>query len=197
MRTRCFPLLLLALLALDTAPVAANAPTITSQPAAQSLNAGGLTVTIDLRNHFNLPGVTGPLVQFDTSLGRFNVELRPDAAPKHVANFLAYVAARSYAGTFFHRSAALDGSAVSIVQGGGYSLGATGTSSVAKQSPVALEYNLPNARGTLAAARTSDLNSATSEWYFNVRDNSTVLGPSNGGGYTVFGRVIGNGMAVV
>ena len=197
MRTRRFSFLLLALLAFDTAPVAANTPTITSQPAAQSLNAGGLTVTIDLRNHFNLPGVTGPLVQFDTSLGRFNVELRPDAAPKHVANFLAYVAARSYAGTFFHRSAALDGSAVSIVQGGGYSLGATGTSSVAKQSPVALEYNLPNARGTLAAARTSDLNSATSEWYFNVRDNSTILGPSNGGGYTVFGRVIGNGMTVV
>lgn len=197
MRTRRFSFLLLALLALDTAPVAANTPTITSQPAAQSLNAGGLTVTIDLRNHFNLPGVTGPLVQFDTSLGRFNVELRSDAAPKHVANFLAYVAARSYAGTFFHRSAALDGTAVSIVQGGGYLLGASGTSTVAKQSPVVLEYNLPNARGTLAAARTSDINSATSEWYFNVRDNSTVLGPTNGGGYTVFGRVIGNGMAVV
>ncbi|MFM8335454.1 MAG: immunoglobulin domain-containing protein, partial [Opitutaceae bacterium] len=47
------------------------------------------------------------------------------------------------------------------------------------------------------AARTSDLNSATSEWYFNVRDNSTILGPSNGGGYTVFGRVTGNGMTVV
>jgi cyclophilin family peptidyl-prolyl cis-trans isomerase len=197
MRTRRFPLLLLALLAVDAARVAASTPAITSQPPAQSLNAGGPAVTIDLRNHFNLPGVTGPLVQFDTSLGRFNVELRPDAAPKHVANFLAYVAARSYAGTFFHRSAALDGTAVSIVQGGGYLLGASGTSTVAKQSPVVLEYNLPNARGTLAAARTSDINSATSEWYFNVRDNSTVLGPTNGGGYTVFGRVIGNGMAVV
>lgn len=197
MRTRRFPLLLLALLAVDAARVAASTPAITSQPPAQSLNAGGPAVTIDLRNHFNLPGVSGPLVQFDTSLGRFNVELRPDAAPKHVANFLAYVAARSYAGTFFHRSAALDGTAVSIVQGGGYLLGASGTSTVAKQSPVVLEYNLPNARGTLAAARTSDINSATSEWYFNVRDNSTVLGPTNGGGYTVFGRVIGNGMAVV
>ena len=197
MRTRRLPLLLLALLAVCAARVAASTPAITSQPPAQSLNAGGPAVTIDLRNHFNLPGVSGPLVQFDTSLGRFNVELRPDAAPKHVANFLAYVAARSYAGTFFHRSAALDGTAVSIVQGGGYLLGASGTSTVAKQSPVVLEYNLPNARGTLAAARTSDINSATSEWYFNVRDNSTVLGPTNGGGYTVFGRVIGNGMAVV
>ena len=197
MRTRRVSLLLLAFLTVISARVAASTPAITSQPPAQSLNAGGPAVTIDLRNHFNLPGVSGPLVQFDTSLGRFNVELRPDAAPKHVANFLAYVAARSYAGTFFHRSAALDGTAVSIVQGGGYLLGASGTSTVAKQSPVVLEYNLPNARGTLAAARTSDINSATSEWYFNVRDNSTVLGPTNGGGYTVFGRVIGNGMAVV
>lgn len=197
MRTRRVSLLLLTFLSVISARVAASTPAITSQPPAQSLNAGGPAVTIDLRNHFNLPGVSGPLVQFDTSLGRFNVELRPDAAPKHVANFLAYVAARSYAGTFFHRSAALDGTAVSIVQGGGYLLGASGTSTVAKQSPVVLEYNLPNARGTLAAARTSDINSATSEWYFNVRDNSTVLGPTNGGGYTVFGRVIGNGMAVV
>lgn len=197
MRNRSVPILLLALLAFDAVRVAANTPAISSQLPAQSLNAGGQAVTIDLRNHFNLPGVTGPLVQFDTSLGRFNVELRADAAPKHVANFLAYVSARSYAGTFIHRSAALDGSAVSIVQGGGYSLGASGTSTVAKQSPVPLEYNLPNARGTLAAARTSDLNSATSEWYFNVRDNSTILGPSNGGGYTVFGRVTGNGMTVV
>ena len=197
MRTRRVSLLVLTFLAVGSGRIAASTPAISSQLPAQSLNAGGPAVAIDLRNHFNLPGVSGPLVQFDTSVGRFNVELRSDAAPKHVANFLAYVAARSYAGTFFHRSAALDGSAVSIVQGGGYALGASGTSSVAKQAPVALEYNLPNARGTLAAARTSDLNSATSEWYFNVRDNSTVLGPSNGGGYTVFGRVIGNGMAVV
>jgi len=197
MRTRRVPLLLLALLAANATRVAGSTPAITSQPPAQSLNAGGSAVTIDLRNHFNLPGVTGPLVQFDTTLGRLNVELRPDAAPKHVANFLSYVAARTYSNTMFHRSAALDGSAVSIVQGGGYLLGASGTSTVAKQTPVALEYNLPNARGTLAAARTSDINSATSEWYFNVRDNSTTLGPTNGGGYTVFGRVIGNGMAVI
>lgn len=197
MRIRRLPLLLLASWVVSAPRLAANTPTVSSPPSAQSLNAGGSAVTIDLRNHFNLPGVSGPLAQFDTSLGRFNVELRPDAAPKHVANFLAYVAARTYAGTFFHRSAALDGSAVSIVQGGGYLLNATGAAAVTKQAPVALEYNLPNARGTLAAARTSDLNSATSEWYFNVRDNSTVLGPSNGGGYTVFGRVIGNGMAVV
>ena len=99
MRTRRVPLLILALLAVETARVAASTPAISSPPAAQTLSAGGPAATIDLRNHFNLPGVTGQLVQFDTTLGRFNVELRADAAPKHVANFLAYVAARSYAGT--------------------------------------------------------------------------------------------------
>jgi hypothetical protein len=68
---------------------------------------------------------------------------------------------------------------------------------ITQQAPVPLEYNLPNARGTIAAARTSDPNSATSEWFFNVGDNSSTLGPSNGGGYTVFGRVLGGGMSVV
>lgn len=160
--------------------------------------AGGTAASVDLRAHFTLPNVTGQIAQFDTVLGKVNVELRADAAPQHVANFLAYVQAGAYAGTFFHRSAALEAGGISIVQGGGFRSSAnTDISEVPRFNPVPLEYNLPNARGTLAAARTSDLNSATSQWYFNVRDNSTTLGSNNGGGYTVFGRVIGNGMMVI
>lgn len=162
------------------------------------LTPGGAAATIDLAPHFELRGVTGPLVQFDTVLGKFNVELRADAAPQHVANFLGYVRRGDYGNSFIHRSATLDPSgAISIVQGGGFAYNNGSVVNVPTQSPVPLEYNLPNERGTLAAARTSDINSATSQWYFNVRDNSTILGPENGGGYTVFGRVIGNGMAVV
>jgi cyclophilin family peptidyl-prolyl cis-trans isomerase len=173
-------------------------PTVSQVVPAQQLAPDGGAVTLDLRNVFAVPGVTGPVVQFDTVLGRFNVELREDAAPRHVANFLAYVQANAYASSFIHRSASLDPSgAISIVQGGGYRVTPTGATEIPRSPPVALEYNLPNARGTLAAARAPDVNSATSEWYFNVRDNSTVLGPSNGGGYTVFGRVIGTGMTVV
>ena len=197
MSARRLPVRLLIFAVAVAARLAASTPAVSTPVPAQSLAAGGAVVSIDLRNHFNLPGVSGPLVQFDTTLGKFNVELRPDAAPKHVANFQAYVASRAYTSTFIHRSAALDGSAVSIVQGGGYGFAAGNVTNVAKQSPVPLEYNLPNARGTLAAARTSDINSATSEWYFNVRDNTNILGTSNGGGYTVFGRVVGNGMSVV
>lgn len=192
--------LLAVLLTATLSRLAAQIPQLSATLALPSpaLAPGGGAVSIDLRNHFGFPGVGGPVVQFDTSLGRFNVELRSDAAPRHAANFLAYVQAGTYAGTFIHRSAALDGSGISIVQGGGYrSTGGSNVSAVAKLAPVALEYALPNARGTLAAARTSDLNSATSEWYFNVKDNSTVLGPANGGGYSVFGRVLGGGMAVV
>jgi cyclophilin family peptidyl-prolyl cis-trans isomerase len=88
----------------------------------------------------------------------------------------------------------LSGSGNRIAQGGGYL--ASGLS-ISRKPPIPLEYKLPNARGTLAMARTSDLNSATSEWFFNVDDNSTVLGATNGGGYAVFARVIGTGMSVV
>ena len=175
-------------------------PTASSVLPAQTLSPGGASVTLNLRNHFILPGVTGQIAQFDTVLGKVNIELRADVAPRHVANFLAYAQSAAYSNSFIHRSASLEsgGGPISIVQGGGYrSDGGTNVSAIPKLTAVPLEYNLPNSRGTLAAARTSDINSATSEWYVNVRDNSTILGPTNGGGYTVFGRVIGNGMTVI
>lgn len=174
-------------------------PLLATPLPAQTLAPGGAAVTVDLRNYFAVPGAVGPkFAQFDTTFGRFNVELRSDIAPQHVANFLNYVQAGSYSTTFIHRAASFDGGAVSIVQGGGYSYRLPfSVFEVSKFSPVPLEYNLLNARGTLAAARTSDVNSATSEWFFNTRDNSTILNQSNGGGYTVFGRVLGTGMSVV
>ncbi len=172
-----------------------------SQPfPAAALAPGGAATTIDVRNYFTVPGISGSqFARFETTLGRFSVELRDDVAPRHVANFLAYARASTYTNSFIHRSAALDSSgAISIVQGGGYAYRLPfEVFTVAKLSPIALEYNLANSRGTLAAARSSDVNSATSEWYFNVRDNSTILDQSNGGGYTVFGRVLGTGMTVV
>ncbi|MBI5688282.1 MAG: peptidylprolyl isomerase, partial [Verrucomicrobia bacterium] len=182
-----------------------------------TLGAGLPASTLDLRAYFGVPGVSGPVAQFDTVMGRFNVELLTNAAPRHVTNFMAYANAGAYnaftyrdsnnrigyAATIFHRSAAFGGSSSAIVQGGGYGLAydvggnLASVWNVATNAPVPLEYNLANARGTLAAARTSEPNSATSQWFFNVQDNSTTLGPANGGGYSVFGRVIGTGMTVV
>ena len=159
----------------------------------QALSPGGAAVTIDARNYFGIPGLIGnQFAVFETVMGRFSVELRGDAAPRHVANFLTYVQAGDYTNTYFHRGASFDPAVAtsSIIQGGGYRL--PGITEIPRRAAVPLEYNLANARGTLAAARTTDVNSATSEWYFNVRDNSVDLGPANGGGYTVFGRVLSN-----
>jgi cyclophilin family peptidyl-prolyl cis-trans isomerase len=181
---------------LTAARAQSTVPVVTQAIPAQALAPGGPFASLDLRQFIGVPGVTGQVVQFDTVLGRFNVELRADAAPQNAANFLNYVQAGSYANTFFHRSASFDGGPISIVQGGGWRQPIP-VQEVPKNAPVPLEYNLPNARGTLAAARSSDPNSATSEWYLNVRDNTDILGPANGGGYTVFGRVLGTGMTVV
>jgi len=194
-------LLLCGILALVLSGLRAQAtlPTVASTIAPQSLTVGAPAAEIDLSTVFSVPGVTGQVVQFDTVLGRFNVETLATAAPNHVANFLAYVNAGDYNNTCFHRVASFEGSTAgpSILQGGGYKT-ATDLAAVTKRSSVNLEYSLPNARGTLAAARTSSPNTATSEWFFNTRDNSTILGPLNDGfGYSVFARVIGTGMTIV
>lgn len=171
-------------------------PVTTAALPDQSFGLSGGTATIDLRNHFNVPNITATVVQFATDLGRFNVQLLPADAPASVANFLSYVNDRAFDATIFHRSTKLNTTGNGILQGGGYSY-STSPTAIAKKAPIVLEYKLPNVRGTLSMARTSELNSGTSEWFFNIDDNSTVLGPTNGGGYAVFGRVLGSGMSVV
>src|SRR5581483_2514557 len=198
MRSRRF--LISLVLGLTGLGLRAQVPTAQSGIAAQAIAPGG-TATLDLRNYFGLPGVSGQIVQFSTVLGKFNVELLSNAAPRNAANFLSYVQAGAYANSFIHRvDAVISGGPIAIVQGGGFTvpLTANGPGNVSPFPPVALEANLPNTRGTLAAARTSDPNSATSQFFFNTVDNSTTLSPANtGGGYSVFGRVIGSGMQVV
>jgi cyclophilin family peptidyl-prolyl cis-trans isomerase len=197
-RARClrFFVLCSALVSAFSLRAQTTVPTVTANIPAQSLAPAG-SATVDLKNYFGIPGVSGAVVQFTTEFGRFNVETLGADAPNTVNNFLTYVASGTYNGTLFHRTAALGGgTANGIVQGGGYTYSLPPTI-VTKRSPIALEYKLPNTRGTIAMARTSDLNSATTEWFFNVADNTTVLGPSNGGGYAVFGRVLGTGLSVV
>lgn len=164
---------------------------------APTVAGGGGTTTIDLRDYFELRDLNsnGVLVQFTTNYGKFNVQLRRDIAPRHVDNFLRYMNSGRYNETVFHRIASFNGVIGSIVQGGGYKYPVPLTE-VQKDAAINLEYNasLPNRRGTIAAARTSDVNSATSEFYFNTTDNSATLGPSNGGGYSVFGEVMGLGI---
>ena len=196
---RCHLRTIIVLLATAlTARAQSTVPVATQALPGQMLATRGGATTIDLRGFFGVPGVSGSghqVVQFDTVLGKFNVMLREDAAPNHVFNFLQYVNALSYNDSIFHRLANLSGRGVpQFLQGGEFK--ASPFMEIVTTPPVDLEYNLPNALGTLAAARTSALNSATSQWYFNLTDNSTSLGQT-GNGYTVFGQVIGTGMRIV
>ena len=122
-----------------------------------------------------------PRVAFETSMGAFTVELYPDKAPKTVQNFLEYVKAKHYDGLIFHR--VIDGF---MVQGGGFT---PDFKPRQVRAPIELEAGrgLSNQRGTIAMARTSDPNSANSQFFVNLVDNERL--DNYGGGYAVFGKV--------
>ncbi|HEY2841517.1 MAG TPA: peptidylprolyl isomerase [Pirellulales bacterium] len=150
-------------------------------------------------------------------MGTFDVELFPDAAPQTVQNFLNVVNSGAYNNTIIHR--VVNQTGFQIVQGGGYS------ATTAPYTPdtetalipfipnlgnIPLEYNLPNSVGTIAMARGSNDDTASSQFFFNVSDNTTNLGPRppSGGnpgdpgydpgsdGYAVFGQVL-NGLSIL
>lgn len=160
---------------------------------------------INLQNHFevtSISNVPGRVVQMrfvyglSNTTGTVNVEMLPGSAPNSVANFLAYVNGGKYSNTVVHRSVPVSaGKGYGIIQGGGFV--SPSMTDVVTDPPIALEYNLPNTRGTIALARQTAPDTATSGWFFNTIDNSTVFAPSNGGGYATFGRVTGSGMTVV
>jgi cyclophilin family peptidyl-prolyl cis-trans isomerase len=138
-----------------------------------------------------------PQVELDTTAGVIRLELFPDAAPKTVANFLDYVKSGHYAGTQFHR--VIDGF---MIQGGGFTTDFAQKPTkppVPIESESSLKAGLKNVPGTVAMARTSDPNSATSQFFINVADNARLnfsAATPQGYGYTVFGKVIA-GMDVV
>ena len=146
-----------------------------------------------------------PIATFNTVLGSFQVELFEDVAPKTVENFLNYVIDGDYNNTFIHRS--VQTPVPFVIQGGGFAYPGTpvpvgafpqSPGHIPTDPPIVNEFQLSNVRGTIAMAKTSDPNSATSEWFINQVDNSTSLDdPMKSGGYTVFGQVLGNGMQVI
>jgi peptidyl-prolyl cis-trans isomerase A (cyclophilin A) len=137
--------------------------------------------------------VTATEVQIRTVMGDINVNLFDDVTPQTVANFLIYVNSGAYANNVVHRS-----EPGFVVQAGGFWYGGVlPLDTVPADTPVANEPELSNVRGTLAMAKLSgNANSATSQWFFNLANNSANLDAQNGG-FTVFGQVLGNGMDVV
>jgi cyclophilin family peptidyl-prolyl cis-trans isomerase len=136
------------------------------------------------------PSPSGPLVTLETSLGRVRVELDKQHAPISVDNFLKYVRAGHYDGTIFHR--VIPGF---MIQGGGFD---AQMSEAPVRPPIKNEAKngLRNERGTLSMARTNEPDSATSQFFINVKDNPALDFGVRGAGYAVFGRVV-EGMDVV
>ncbi len=135
-------------------------------------------------------------VRMQTSLGAIDVVLQDTGAPLTVANFLRYMNNGSYNNSIVHRS--VPGF---IIQGGGYNWDDVAKNVVAipPNVPVKNEFSASrsNLRGTIAMAKVGgDPNSATSEWFINLDNNAMNLDAQNGG-FTVFGQVSPDGMAVV
>lgn len=140
------------------------------------------------------------IVEFETSLGNFEVNLFDQYTPATVDNFLAYVEDGDYDNTFIHRS--VKGF---VIQGGGFAFNSSftayqevkNTPHIDTRPPVLNEPVLSNQRGTIAMAKRGNMpNSATSEWFFNLQDNSANLDNQNDG-YTVFGQVSDEGMEIL
>ncbi len=131
------------------------------------------------------------VVRFSSNVGEIDMELFDREKPLTVANFLSYVNAGRYNQSFIHRS--VPGF---VIQGGGFGLNGASVLPVTTNAAVQNEPGISNLRGTVAMAKLGgDPNSATSQWFINLEDNAENLDAQNGG-FTVFGRVVGNGMAV-
>jgi peptidyl-prolyl cis-trans isomerase A (cyclophilin A) len=169
---------------------------LVTQPLDNVVVAENATNTmIDLFQHFDDPLTTGRVARFelsDTSLGGgvTNVLLFDQTgagAPATVENFLNYVNDGDYVNSIIHRSVA-----DFVVQGGGFTVENLEVEAIPTDAPVVNEFSpdRSNLRGTIATAKLgNDPDSATSQWFFNLGDNSANLDNQNGG-FTVFGEVL-------
>jgi peptidyl-prolyl cis-trans isomerase A (cyclophilin A) len=148
-----------------------------------------LTIVAGFASH------AGTLVQFRTTLGDFDVELFDADKPVTVQNFVRYIQANSYKDSIMHRVVTNF-----IIQGGAIYVANRNTSSntlvyIPTFPPITNEFKVgtfrSNTYGTIAMAKTSDPNSATSQFFFNLTNNAPLLDDTNNsGGFTVFGHVI-------
>ena len=202
--------LTLAFCAFTLTAFAQNQPPIVTNPIADYTQyAASAARSIDLSTVFSDPDVSDA-VRMTTVLGAFDIALFGQQKPITVANFLNYVDQGRYfkidpsgqlASSFIHRKIPNF-----IIQGGGF-LGTVTSStnnaltqtSVLTFPPIQNEPGISNTRGTIAMAQFgSDANSATSQWFINLANNTGLdVRTNNAGPYTVFGRVVGSGMTVV
>jgi cyclophilin family peptidyl-prolyl cis-trans isomerase len=196
--------LLLALSAsLAWLPLAAQTdttvPVVLQAVPSQALGIGGSVTNLDLTPYFQDPEAMGTAVRITAQVGNLSngtidLALYDAETPQTVANFLAYVNGGYYAENIIHRSVA-----GFIIQGGEYYFSDYATDALAyvpTYPAVQNEPGISNVAGTIAMAKVSgNVNSATNQWFINMADNSENLDNQNGG-FTVFGKVIGEGMTV-
>ena len=134
-----------------------------------------------------------PVVVMDTSHGKISIELFAEKAPITVKNFLQYTDDKFYDGTIFHRVIA-----DFMIQGGGFEAGQLDREKKKTRDPIKNEAGngVANERGTIAMARTDDPDSATAQFFINVKDNDFLNRAGNKAGYAVFGKVV-SGMDIV
>lgn len=184
-------------------------PVVTAGISDATLLQNGGAQVIALTDHFNDPDTSG--VRLTTVLGDIDIALYDQRKPITVANFKNYIDSGRYfktdpttqqpVSTFVHRS--VPGF---VIQGGGFFSTVNPADPVHVQPTAVLAFpaiqnepGISNTRGTIAMARLADPNSATSQWFINLVDNG---GPPNNldtlnGGFTVFGKVLGDGLTVV
>jgi peptidyl-prolyl cis-trans isomerase A (cyclophilin A) len=146
------------------------------------------------------------IIRFVTTKGNIDFRLYDQAAPLHVANILQYINSNRYDGTFIHRSAKTNTGQPFVIQGGGYKIlssilappSGSGWTRIPSFGTVTNEFKLSNLRGTLALAKGAEVSSGSSEWFINLNNGNSFLDqpPPTSNSFTVFGRVIGNGMTV-
>lgn len=153
---------------------------------AAMMSLSGLCFSSTPQEPQDMSEVKHPVVLIKTTAGDIKVELDAEKAPNTVKNFLQYVKEGFYNGTIFHR--VIDGF---MVQGGGFT---KDMQQKPVHAPIKIESDngLKNTRGSIAMARTSDVNSATAQFFLNVVDNSFLDFKSktpSGYGYAVFGHI--------
>ena len=180
-----------------------NAPTLKESAPTPSIDLDNPASqrSFTLADHYEFPTISNDFAKVATPFGDVYLEFLPADAPNTVTNFKSYLATAStaaadliktYDGVFVHRS--VKGF---VVQTGGYKIAPPlNLLTVTKKAAVNNEFKVANTRGTLAMAKLGgQVNSATNEWFVNLADNRGNLDNQNGG-FTVFARVMGDGMKI-
>ena len=174
--------------------IAANAGTkllpVLNYPISDRSGVAGVPLTVDLASAFGTESIDDQVVRFTSQFNSGTTPIVMDMAlfsnrtPVTRQNFLKYVTDGDYVNSFIHRSIS-----DFVIQGGGFRISNSNIVSIPTDPPIANEFGISNTLGTVSMAKVGgDPNSATSQWFVSLGENSDILDPQNGG-FTVFGRM--------